>query len=77
VTTRNMPPVYHVRAQQRAKARQDRARDHLARFITTGQAIPHSPYRFADLPQDAYGRDGNTAPPPWRPAPWATEQRAA
>ena len=72
--TRNTPPIWHIRAQQRAKARQDTARDHLTRFIVSGQPSAHTPYRFAELPQDAYGRSVEYdfyADAPWRPAPWA------
>ncbi len=70
----NTPPIWHLRAQQRAKARQDAAHDHLSTFITTGQPTPYGPYRFADLPYDAcygyYGHNGRYCDTPWQPAPW-------
>ncbi len=64
----NTSSLPHFRAQQRAKARQDAAHDHLATFIVTAQPIPYARYPFAELPHDAYyGYHGDT---PWQPAPW-------
>ncbi len=76
MSTCNTPPPWHIRAQQRAKARQDAAHDYLDRFIVSGQATPITPYRFADLPQDPYGRSVKFdyyTDTRWRPAPWASE----
>ncbi len=76
---RNTPPRWHVRAQQRAMARQDAARGHLTPFLATAQPCPPTPYRFADLPSDPYGRGAGGGFPdaPWRPAPWLAEELAA
>lgn len=74
---RPTPPTWHIRAQQRVKARQDATRARLDRFITSAQTTAYTPYCFADLPQDAYGRtlDGH-GETPWRPAPWAMTEAA-
>jgi len=76
---RNTPALRHVRAQQRAMARQDAARGHLAPFLASAQPCAPTSYRFADLPSDAYGQGARGAFPdaPWRPAPWLAQELAA
>lgn len=76
---RNTPPRWHIRAQQRIKARQDTTRDHLTLFLAGAQPCAPTPYRFADLPTDPYGRGTGGAFPdaPWRPAPWLAQELAA
>ncbi len=75
----NTPMIWHLRAQQRAKVRQDASHDHLSRFITTELTIPYTPYHFAELPQDPYGRVVDYdyySESPWRAAPWAAQRVA-